>query len=71
MLYWIKDKVAFVSADDLGSDLEHVEQMQKKFDDFIKVWEKIAFQYLIGMVFFSRSTPTSTEYRRSTRWQSD
>uniref|UniRef100_A0A1I8B6Y0 Spectrin alpha chain n=1 Tax=Meloidogyne hapla TaxID=6305 RepID=A0A1I8B6Y0_MELHA len=36
MLYWIKDKIAFVSSDDMGSDLEHVEVMQRKFDEFLK-----------------------------------
>jgi spectrin alpha len=36
MLFWIRDKKAFVSADDLGSDLEHVEVMQRKFEDFLK-----------------------------------
>lgn len=36
MLYWIKDKTAFVSADDLGSDLEHVEALQRKFEEFVK-----------------------------------
>lgn len=25
MLYWIRDKITFVSADDFGTDLEHVE----------------------------------------------
>ncbi|KAL3092945.1 hypothetical protein niasHS_004972 [Heterodera schachtii] len=36
MLYWIKDKIQFVSTDDLGADLEHVEVMQRKFDEFLK-----------------------------------
>jgi spectrin alpha len=36
MLYWIRDKMAFVGSDDLGADLEHVEVMQKKFDEFLK-----------------------------------
>lgn len=36
MLYWIKDKMTFVSSDDLGTDLEHVEVMQRKFDEFLK-----------------------------------
>nr|CAD2153511.1 unnamed protein product [Meloidogyne enterolobii] len=36
MLYWIKEKIAFVSSDDMGSDLEHVEVMQRKFDEFLK-----------------------------------
>ncbi|KAI6209533.1 Spectrin protein 1 [Aphelenchoides besseyi] len=39
MLYWIRDKKAFVSADDLGSDLEHVEVMQRKFEEFLKEFE--------------------------------
>jgi spectrin alpha len=36
MLFWIKDKEAFVSSDDFGRDLEHVEIMQRKFEDFLK-----------------------------------
>ncbi|KAL3100080.1 hypothetical protein niasHT_022908 [Heterodera trifolii] len=36
MLYWIKNKIQFVSTDDLDADLEHVEVMQRKFDEFLK-----------------------------------
>lgn len=34
--FWIKDKEAFVGADDTGKDLEHVEVVQKKFDEMMK-----------------------------------
>jgi chromosome segregation ATPase len=34
--FWIKDKEAFVAADDTGKDLEHVEVVQKKFDEMMK-----------------------------------
>ncbi|XP_014681189.1 PREDICTED: spectrin alpha chain, non-erythrocytic 1-like [Priapulus caudatus] len=36
VLYWITDKEAYVTAEEFGVDLEHVEIMQKKFDDFQK-----------------------------------
>lgn len=36
VLYWIKDKEAFVTAEDFGMDLEHVEVLQRKFDEFLK-----------------------------------
>ncbi|KAI6244011.1 Spectrin protein 1 [Aphelenchoides fujianensis] len=39
LLYWIRDKKAFVSADDLGNDLEHVEVQQRKFEEFLKELE--------------------------------
>jgi spectrin alpha len=31
---WISDKIAIASADDVGKDLEHVEVLEKKFEDF-------------------------------------
>ncbi|KAH7638391.1 alpha spectrin [Dermatophagoides farinae] len=36
IMYWIKDKEAIVSSGDIGQDLEHVEVLQKKFDEFKK-----------------------------------
>lgn len=36
VLFWIKDKEAFVTADEFGHDLEHVEVLQRKFDEFQK-----------------------------------
>lgn len=36
VLFWINEKVAFVSADEFGHDLEHVEVLQRKFDEFQK-----------------------------------
>ncbi|GMR45924.1 hypothetical protein PMAYCL1PPCAC_16119, partial [Pristionchus mayeri] len=36
VLYWIRDKESFVSIEDMGMDLEHVEVLQRKFDDFLK-----------------------------------
>jgi len=36
VLSWIKDKEAFVTASEFGSDLEHVEVLQRKFDEFQK-----------------------------------
>lgn len=36
VLFWINDKEAFVTAEEFGSDLEHVEVLQRKFDEFQK-----------------------------------
>ncbi|VDN60745.1 unnamed protein product [Dracunculus medinensis] len=36
VLYWIRDKEAFVTAEDFGMDLEHVEVLQRKFEEFLK-----------------------------------
>lgn len=36
VMFWINDKEAFVTADEFGADLEHVEVLQRKFDEFQK-----------------------------------
>ncbi|KAH9498947.1 hypothetical protein Btru_004017 [Bulinus truncatus] len=36
VMFWINDKDAFVTSDEFGTDLEHVEVLQKKFDEFQK-----------------------------------
>ena len=36
VLFWINDKEAFVTAEKFGHDLEHVEVLQRKFDEFQK-----------------------------------
>lgn len=36
LMFWIKDKEAVVASDDIGHDLEHVEVLQRKFDEFKK-----------------------------------
>lgn len=36
VLFWVRDKETFVTADEFGSDLEHVEVLQRKFDEFQK-----------------------------------
>lgn len=35
-MYWIRDKEAFVTTEEFGTDLEHVEVLQRKFDEFLK-----------------------------------
>ena len=35
-MFWIKDKEAFVTASESGNDLEHVEVLQRKFEEFQK-----------------------------------
>ncbi|XP_011879275.1 PREDICTED: spectrin alpha chain isoform X1 [Vollenhovia emeryi] len=36
VMFWIHDKEAFVTTDEFGDDLEHVEVLQRKFDEFQK-----------------------------------
>ncbi|XP_011311624.1 spectrin alpha chain isoform X1 [Fopius arisanus] len=36
VMFWIHDKEAFVTTDEFGQDLEHVEVLQRKFDEFQK-----------------------------------
>lgn len=37
VMFWINDKEAFVIFEEFGQDLEYVEVLQKKFDEFQKV----------------------------------
>ncbi|XP_064649219.1 spectrin alpha chain-like isoform X2 [Lineus longissimus] len=36
ILFWIHDKETFVTSEEIGRDLEHVEVLQKKFEEFQK-----------------------------------
>jgi len=36
VMFWINDKETFVTTDEFGHDLEHVEVLQRKFDEFQK-----------------------------------
>ncbi|TPP57241.1 Spectrin alpha chain non-erythrocytic [Fasciola gigantica] len=36
LLFWIREKETYVTSEEYGSDLEHVEALQKKFDEFLK-----------------------------------
>lgn len=36
VLFWVTDKATFLQTDEFGSDLEHVEVLQRKFDEFQK-----------------------------------
>jgi len=36
VLYWVTDKETFVTSEEFGTDLEHVEVLQRKFDEFQK-----------------------------------
>uniref|UniRef100_T1IUQ9 Spectrin alpha chain n=1 Tax=Strigamia maritima TaxID=126957 RepID=T1IUQ9_STRMM len=36
VMFWINDKEAFVGTDEFGLDLEHVQLLQRKFDEFQK-----------------------------------
>lgn len=37
LLLWVREKETYVVSEDIGQDLEHVEALQKKFDEFMKV----------------------------------
>lgn len=50
VMFWINDKEAFVTSEEFGQDLEHVEVLQKKFDEFQKAscmfhWQKLVRTY--------------------------
>ncbi|VDQ13574.1 unnamed protein product [Trichobilharzia regenti] len=34
ILFWIREKETYVTSEDFGRDLEHVETLQKRFDEF-------------------------------------
>ncbi|CAH8447491.1 unnamed protein product [Schistosoma bovis] len=36
ILFWTREKETYVTSEDFGQDLEHVEALQKKFDEFMK-----------------------------------
>lgn len=36
VMFWITDKGTFLSTEEFGHDLEHVEVLQRKFDEFQK-----------------------------------
>lgn len=36
VMFWINEKSAFLSTEEFGHDLEHVEVLQRKFDEFQK-----------------------------------
>lgn len=36
IVFWVREKETYVASDEYGNDLEHVEVLQKKFEEFIK-----------------------------------
>jgi spectrin alpha len=57
VMFWIRDKEAFVTSEESIQDLEHVEVLQKKFDEFQKVCEwhiriNLLLQYYL-MIYLS------------------
>lgn len=36
VMFWITEKSTFLSTEEFGHDLEHVEVLQRKFDEFQK-----------------------------------
>lgn len=47
LLFWAREKEAYVTSSEYGNDLEHVEVLQKKFDEFMKV---ILYIYVTSFV---------------------
>lgn len=47
-MFWIHDKEAFVTTDEFGQDLEHVEVLQRKFDEFQK--DMVSQEYRVNEV---------------------
>lgn len=43
---WISDRVAIASSEEMGKHLEHVELLQKKFDEFLKVQMRTYVKYI-------------------------
>ena len=43
-MFWINDKETFVTTDKFGHDLEHVEALQRKFDEFQKHMDSQEFR---------------------------
>ena len=54
VMFWIKDKEAFVATEEFGQDLEHVEVLQRKFEEFQK---DMASQVNKDIVFFHLRIP--------------
>ncbi|CAG0916965.1 unnamed protein product [Notodromas monacha] len=48
VMFWITDKEAIVSSDEFGHDFEHVEVLQRKFDEFQK--DLVSQEYRISEV---------------------
>lgn len=46
-LFWIQDKEAFVMSEETGHDLEHVQVLQKKYEEFQKGLNNLFCFYLI------------------------
>lgn len=46
VMFWINDKEAFVTTEEIGQDLEHVEVLQRKFDEFQKDMASQEFRVL-------------------------
>ena len=48
VMFWIKDKEALVTTEEFGDDLEHVEVLQRKFEEFQK--DMVSQEYRISEV---------------------
>lgn len=44
---WITEKENMMVGEEVGEDLEQVEEMQKKFDDFQKVWGCESYEWTV------------------------
>lgn len=63
LLFWMNDKEAFVTAEEFGDDLEHVEVLQRKFDEFQK--DMVSQEYRIGKVSETADKIVSMEHPES------
>lgn len=53
---WINEKESALTSEEVGSDLEQVEVLQKKFDDFQKVMQGVRFFTIIQVLTQSTIT---------------
>ncbi|UYV70522.1 SPTAN1 [Cordylochernes scorpioides] len=60
VIFWIKDKEAFVTSEDIGQDLEHVEVLQRKFEEFHK---EAAFVLCVKRRWWGVQDMASQEFR--------
>ena len=66
VMFWISDKETFLTSEETGIDLEHVEVLQKKFDEFQKVWLGSRKWYCEGTE--KRGTACQTSFDMSRTW---
>ena len=61
-MFWIKDKEAFVATEEFGQDLEHVEVLQRKFEEFQKDMASQVNKYIFFVLEFPKGFPKMKEF---------